>query len=174
VLAAARAHAWPAEVGAALDELEAALDASREVIDPALHARITVDLGEVRGFDYYTGLRIAGYARGAGDAVLRGGRYDALVGRYGRDAAAIGLAVDIEAIAAAQRAADVAPPAPSAGLVVGERDEAMRAAAILRARGVHAAVDLGGAGDRAAYARALGFTSVVEAREVLADPKRSP
>jgi len=173
VLAAARALAWPAEVTAALDELTAALAASRDVIDPALHARITVDLGEVRGFDYYTGLRIAGYARGAGDAVLRGGRYDALVARYGRDAPAIGLAVDIEAIAAAQRAAEIAPPTAPAVLVIGERGEAMRAAAMLRAQGVRAAVDLGGAGDRAAYARALGFTSVVEAREVLAGTTRS-
>ena len=46
--------------------------------------RVTIDLGDVRGFDYYTGVRFAGYASGAPDAVLRGGRYDELIGRYGR------------------------------------------------------------------------------------------
>jgi ATP phosphoribosyltransferase regulatory subunit len=163
VLAAARAQPWPAEVRRALDELEAALLASRDVIDPAIHARITVDLGDVRGFDYYTGLRLAGYARGVGGAVLQGGRYDELVGRYGRAARAIGFAVDIEAIAQAQRAAEVAPPSLATVLVVSpDRGGASRLAAALRAAGIRAAVDLGAAGDRVAYARGAGFARVVE------------
>jgi ATP phosphoribosyltransferase regulatory subunit len=166
VLAAARALPWPAEVRRALDELDAALAASRVVVDPAIHARITVDLGEVRGFEYYTGLRLAGYARGVGDAVLRGGRYDELVGRYGRAARAIGFAVDIEAIAQAQRAAEVAPPSLAAVLVVAaDRGAASRLAATLRAAGLRAAVDLGAptpGADRLAYARGAGFVRVVE------------
>ena len=162
VLAQARALPWPDEVRRALDELEAALAASRDVIDPAIHGRITVDLGEVRGFEYYTGLRLAGYARGVGEAVLRGGRYDELVGRYGRAARAIGFAVDIEAIAQAQRAAEVAPPSLATVLVVAaDRGAASRTAAMLRAAGLRAAVDLGPAGDRVAYARGAGFARVV-------------
>ena len=65
--------------------------------------RVTIDLGDLRGFDYYTGVRFAGYAGGAPDAVLRGGRYDELLGRYGRAAHATGFAIDLEAVAQAQR-----------------------------------------------------------------------
>jgi ATP phosphoribosyltransferase regulatory subunit len=64
-------------------------------------ARIHVDLGEVRGFDYYTGVRFQAFVDGAPDAVLRGGRYDDLLARYGRESPAVGFAVDVEAVAGA-------------------------------------------------------------------------
>jgi ATP phosphoribosyltransferase regulatory subunit len=152
VMAQARALPWPAPVQAALDELDAAISAAG--------VPVTVDLGEVRGFEYYTGLRVAGYARGVGDAILRGGRYDELVARYGRAAPAVGFAVDIENIAQAQRAHDVAPPPSVTILVCGANAGAV--AATLRAAGLRAAVDLGTAADRTAYARAAGFARVVE------------
>jgi ATP phosphoribosyltransferase regulatory subunit len=67
-------------------------------------ARLHIDLGEVRGFDYYTGMRFQGYAEGAGQAVLGGGRYDDLLGRYGRPSPAVGFAVDVEVAAGALEA----------------------------------------------------------------------
>ena len=70
-----------------------------------LKADLHVDLGEVRGFDYYTGVRFQAFVRGAPDAVLRGGRYDDLLGRYGRPSPAVGFAVDVEAVAGALDAA---------------------------------------------------------------------
>jgi len=70
----------------------------------AVPARLHIDLGEVRGFDYYTGLRFQGYAEGAAHAVLGGGRYDDLLGRYGNPSPAVGFAVDVEEAAAAQEA----------------------------------------------------------------------
>lgn len=160
VLARARALAWPAHVAAALAALEAAVAAARELA-PAV--RVTADLGELRGFDYYTGLRFAGYLRGAGDAVLRGGRYDELVGRYGRAARAVGFAVDIEAVALAQRARQLAPPAPPPGvLVTGERHAAAAIARALRAAGLRAAIDLATArADRLRYAAETGWTHVL-------------
>ena len=45
---------------------------------------VEVDLGEVRGLGYYTGITFAGYAPGAGSAVASGGRYDGLLARFGR------------------------------------------------------------------------------------------
>jgi len=66
-----------------------------------LDARLHVDLGEVRGFDYYTGVRFQAFVPGASDAVLRGGRYDGLLGRYGRPSPAVGFAVDVDAVAGA-------------------------------------------------------------------------
>jgi len=89
----ARRLASRAGVGAdAIAEVEAVLDAASSL---DLGARITVDLGESRGFDYYTGLTLHAFALGAGAEVAAGGRYDDLLGRYGRPAPAVGLALDL-------------------------------------------------------------------------------
>ena len=61
---------------------------------------IRFDLGMVHQMDYYTGVVFRGYVEGAGDAVLSGGRYDKLVGAFGRPAPATGFAVDVDAVAA--------------------------------------------------------------------------
>ena len=66
---------------------------------PLEHA--SIDFSDLRGFDYYTGIKLAAYASGAPDAILRGGRYDELIARYGRPAHAIGFALDLEAVAEA-------------------------------------------------------------------------
>jgi ATP phosphoribosyltransferase regulatory subunit len=77
---------------AALSEVESAMKlARRRGLGEAV-----VDLGEVRGLGYYTGITFAGYAPGAGSAVAVGGRYDALLARFGRPGPAIGFAVDLE------------------------------------------------------------------------------
>ncbi|MBA3455484.1 MAG: ATP phosphoribosyltransferase regulatory subunit, partial [Deltaproteobacteria bacterium] len=116
-LARAISLPWPAEVRAALDSLASALAVFSDLADPSAPA-LTIDLGDVRGFDYYTGIRFAGYAGGAPEAVLRGGRYDELIERYGRTARATGFAVDLEALAQAQRAVGVAGPTSTIGIAV--------------------------------------------------------
>ena len=65
------------------------------VVDPTVFM-MEIDLGEVRGLGYYTGVTFAGYAPGAGSAVASGGRYDGLLARFGRPGPAIGFAVDLE------------------------------------------------------------------------------
>ena len=165
-----RARALPLSDGAhhALDTLETVLSLSREVLEEELHATISLDLGEVRGFDYYTGIRFSGYADGASGAVLRGGRYDELVGRYGRTASATGFAVDIEAIAEAQYAIGIAAPSWDASVLVcagaDHRRDGMRLASVLRDHGYSAAVDLGGARSDEVligYAREVGFAHAI-------------
>ncbi|HEX2688223.1 MAG TPA: ATP phosphoribosyltransferase regulatory subunit [Kofleriaceae bacterium] len=128
--------AWPDDVRAALARLGAVLAAFAELADPPVPA-LTVDLGDLRGFDYYTGVRFAGYAGGAPDAVLRGGRYDELIGRYGRAARATGFAIDLEAVAEAQRAVGVVAPPAVLGVAVHGKGAA-RFARSLRARGLRA------------------------------------
>jgi len=59
---------------------------------------IRFDLGLVHQIDYYTGVVFRGYARGAGAPVLSGGRYDNLLGAFGRPAPAIGFAVYIDLV----------------------------------------------------------------------------
>jgi ATP phosphoribosyltransferase regulatory subunit len=58
--------------------------------------RLAVDLGDLRDFEYYTGVTFQVLAKGPGDAVASGGRYDGLCARYGRDLPAIGFAIDVE------------------------------------------------------------------------------
>ena len=49
--------------------------------------------------NYYTGILFRGYVEGYGQPVLSGGRYDTLLGDFGRNAAAVGFAVNVEAAA---------------------------------------------------------------------------
>ncbi len=107
--------------------------------------RITVDLGEVRGFDYYTGVRFQGFAAGVGDALVSGGRYDHLVERYGRAARAAGFAVDVEKVADALRArGGRARRGATVGvLLAGEPAWRREVAAALRRAGARVAEHLG-------------------------------
>jgi ATP phosphoribosyltransferase regulatory subunit len=73
-----------------------ALDAA---LSTAERAHIVYDLGEVRGLDYYTGIHFEIYIAGAGRAAGAGGRYDALMGRFGRPMPAVGVALDLDTIA---------------------------------------------------------------------------
>lgn len=61
---------------------------------------ITIDLGEVRGFDYYTGIIFEGFAKGVGKPLLRGGRYNNLLEKYGYPCPATGFAFDVENVVA--------------------------------------------------------------------------
>ncbi len=54
------------------------------------------DLSMVSDYKYYTGILFKGYTYGTGDAVVRGGRYNALLKQFGKDAPAIGFAFVID------------------------------------------------------------------------------
>jgi ATP phosphoribosyltransferase regulatory subunit len=59
---------------------------------------LTIDLGEIRGLDYHTGVTMEGFVTGGGSAVCSGGRYDALAGVYGFDTPATGFAFNLLAL----------------------------------------------------------------------------
>jgi ATP phosphoribosyltransferase regulatory subunit len=61
--------------------------------------KIIADLGIVRHTAYYTGIVFMGYLTGIGDSVLKGGRYDNLLGEFGKDCPAVGFGVNCDAIA---------------------------------------------------------------------------
>ena len=52
---------------------------------------ITIDLGELRGLNYHTGVTFQGFLPGLGRAVCSGGRYNNLTKQYGFDAPATGF-----------------------------------------------------------------------------------
>ena len=57
---------------------------------------ISVDLGLLNKYDYYTGVIFRAYTYGFGDAVIKGGRYDNLVKEFGKDVPAIGFGISID------------------------------------------------------------------------------
>jgi ATP phosphoribosyltransferase regulatory subunit len=61
---------------------------------------LTLDLGEIRGLDYHTGITFEGFVPGLGEAVCSGGRYDDLTAKYGYPAPATGFAFNIMALLA--------------------------------------------------------------------------
>ncbi len=58
------------------------------------------DFCELRGYNYHTGLVFAAYVPGHGDAVAKGGRYDAIGLDFGRARPATGFSLDIRALVA--------------------------------------------------------------------------
>jgi ATP phosphoribosyltransferase regulatory subunit len=124
-----------------------------------LGEHLTADLGEVRGFAYYTGTVFHAYATGTGDAIVSGGRYDELLARFGWDLPAAGFALDIDRAGEALTAAGIIPGAAARVVVVGAPDD--RRIGDLRARGIAAVAQT----DRSAaltWARAWGFTHVLD------------
>ena len=88
-------------VSAAVEGLRACheLLAERGVAD-----RVIFDLGLVRQLGYYTGAVFEVYDPAVGFALGGGGRYDDLLGRFGRPLPACGLALDVQRVHVAQTA----------------------------------------------------------------------
>lgn len=57
---------------------------------------VSFDLGMLSGYRYYTGIMFRGYTFGTGDAVIKGGRYDNLLGHFGKDVPAVGFVAVID------------------------------------------------------------------------------
>jgi ATP phosphoribosyltransferase regulatory subunit len=71
---------------------------------------IILDLGEVRGFDYYSGVHFEGYVAGLGADICSGGRYDQMLSRFGYDCPATGFAFDVGRALLAMEAQGVVVP----------------------------------------------------------------
>ena len=68
----------------------------RQVSAAGLSQYVLFDMGEVRKMEYYSGLVFDIYAEGVGGEIGGGGRYDRLIGRFGRDLPATGFAFDLD------------------------------------------------------------------------------
>jgi ATP phosphoribosyltransferase regulatory subunit len=91
VLARARRllPAYPA-VAAALDELDVVSAALKPLV-----AHVGIDLADLRGYHYHSGMVFAAYHAGSHDAIALGGRYDDLGKSFGRARAATGFSMDL-------------------------------------------------------------------------------
>jgi ATP phosphoribosyltransferase regulatory subunit len=91
VLARARRvlPAYPAVV-AALDDLDSVSAALKPLV-----AHVGIDLADLRGYHYHSGMVFAAYHAGSHDAIALGGRYDDLGRSFGRARAATGFSMDL-------------------------------------------------------------------------------
>tara|TARA_R110000787_G_scaffold61923_5_gene140201 strand:- start:11440 stop:12621 length:1182 start_codon:yes stop_codon:yes gene_type:complete len=86
----------PAEVELALDELQAVVSALSESFpDLGLY----LDLSELRGYHYHTGIVFAAYDQGLGQAIGNGGRYDHVGKGFGRSRPATGFNMSLQSLA---------------------------------------------------------------------------
>jgi ATP phosphoribosyltransferase regulatory subunit len=121
---------------------------------------VLLDLGGVRGFDYYSGTYFEAYVAGFGATVAGGGRYDHMLGRFGYECPAVGFAFDVGRVLAVMDAqgVEVALPGPDFFIIDFTRDKtvALSLARRLRDRDVSVARDIltRGLEESLAYARA--------------------
>lgn len=100
VIARARTVLTPsASLLAALDDLQWLADhaASQDM-------SVSVDLADLRGYAYYTGMRFAVFAQdpqGAAMELARGGRYDEVGAVFGRKRPAVGFSLDLKELVSA-------------------------------------------------------------------------
>ena len=140
----------------AAERLLALFDAA---VARGLGQHIVADLGEVRGFAYYTGTIFHAYAPGTGDAVGSGGRYDELLARFDCPMPAAGFALDLDRVTEALHEVAVVEELRTRVVVVGSADDAR--VVDLRARGV-VAVPFESRPAALLWARAWGFTHILD------------
>ncbi len=63
-----------------------------------VHQNISFDLGKIPHLDYYTGIIFEGYIQESGTSILSGGRYDSLMGKFGRNLPACGFSIKLDYI----------------------------------------------------------------------------
>lgn len=63
--------------------------------------KVFLDLSEIEGLGYYTGIMLRAFVAGIGEEVGSGGRYDELISRFGADLPAIGFSFDLDLLVAA-------------------------------------------------------------------------
>ncbi len=97
----------PAEVDAALAELEEVVAAVKRQYD---QLEIYLDLSELRGYHYHTGIVFAAFVPGRGPAIGNGGRYDHVGEAFGRSRPATGFNMSLKSLALLAARPEVATP----------------------------------------------------------------
>ena len=137
---------------------------------------VLFDLGEVRGFDYYSGLHFEAYVSGFGTSVAGGGRYDQMLARFGFDCPAVGFAFDVGGLLTVMEAQGVAVTLEGPDFFIidftPEKTAALSLARRLRDLGASVARDIVSRGldDSLTYARAQRVRRVL----VVGSPRTRP
>ncbi len=162
--------------------------AHRHCLNPAMHAalenlrtiyaaltaqgiahRVDLDLAEIRNLGYYTGITFEALVPHLGFSVASGGRYDALVGHFGPNQLAVGVALGIDRLLLALDAQSGDKPGPMRpvppDILVSANDDpgCLAALARFRAEGKRVMVDVMGrtGAELAAYGAKIGAIDVL-------------
>ena len=131
----------PAGVAAALDDLEVLLDLIHQ--NPR-GVDIRMDLSELAGYGYHTGIVFAAYSEQFGRSVARGGRYDAIGEVYGRARPATGFDINLKSLAATGLSREPRTRVPTlAGLSQRQRESLNEMVNQLRKQGKRVVTQLG-------------------------------
>ena len=116
--------------------------------DYGLGQYVSVDLGMLRGLAYDTGIIFRGFTYGIGFPVLTGGRYDRLVGEFGKNCPATGFSLGVNMIMMALQRQKVETEKPSIDSFVcytgAGRRIAFELCAELRKQGLVVELDISG------------------------------
>jgi ATP phosphoribosyltransferase regulatory subunit len=100
VLDRARTDLEPFFVDATL--IDAAFDQLNTVVNSLVQTHpeldIHIDLADVSGYRYHTGLKFSAYVKNHGRAIAKGGRYDAVGEQFGRARPATGFSADLKSL----------------------------------------------------------------------------
>jgi len=144
---AQRAFAFAPAACAAVEELRVT---TANLAEAGLGDLLAIDLGEVRGLDYYTGFVFRAYARGLGFEVGGGGRYDSLLARFGRPMPAVGFMLGLDRLALLlERQGALAPAVRTAAVAISGDGVGRRLQRARGERGRKARVRLGNGDDGA-------------------------
>jgi ATP phosphoribosyltransferase regulatory subunit len=149
----------------ALDELGAIHELLRA---DDLPTPVVLDLSEVRDRAYYTGIRFEGFAPAVGYPILRGGRYDDLLAKFGPAEPAVGCAFEVDRLASLLAGTfDSASTSSLLRFAPARWADAVGRARALRAAGHSVALDVGGIGDAglASYVRGHRVSEVIDLAE---------
>lgn len=80
------------------ERIEYLRDVERTMAELGYSRRVRIDLGELDGPDYYTGIGFSVVSEGASRWIARGGRYDRLIGQFGADTPAVGFSFSLETL----------------------------------------------------------------------------
>lgn len=162
VLAEAEAFAWNEGMRGALAHLR---EVWRRLEQFGVASHVVIDLGQVRGMAYYTGVLFEAFAPGIGFPIASGGRYDRLIARFGADLPAVGCAIVVDRLLAAQDHQRVLPVVGRVDAIfqMCEHAECMRLAQLARSWGARVLTDVMGRSpaDLLAYAAEQQIPRVV-------------
>lgn len=160
-----RAQKLPTKARQALDNLA---EIYAVLQDYGVQDYISIDLGMVKNFTYYTGVVFKGFTHHVGFPICGGGRYDNLVAQFGRDIPGAGVAIWVDRVLAAlQRGGEETESTASDTVMAyapGCRNLAFAVAEEFRRQGMNVDLYLGD-GDAAAYAKAKGVGGMAFVRD---------
>lgn len=125
---------------------------------------VSFDLGVLSELDYYTGVIFKAYTFDVGEPIANGGRYDNLIGQFGKDKASIGFCITIDLLHLAIIRQNIVVVKPTKNRLIVYDDsnlkEAVRLAGKLRREGINTVLS-GTCDDESKYSEVIVMKDMV-------------